>query len=136
MNNKEYGDKVLQEEYPEDVQVPLDTPFTDDRGVIQNLWLAQAGSVTLIKTKKGSFRAKHRHTFDWHGCYIVEGKIRYTEGEPGEPYEVDQVFSTNEMFFSRPKVFHTMEFLEDTIMITVNNIVKNHENYEKDIVRK
>jgi hypothetical protein len=28
-----------------------------------------------------------------------------------------------------------MEFVEDTKMITINNIVKNHENYIKSIER-
>jgi len=39
------------------------------------------------------------------------------------------------MVFTKPGVYHVVEFLEDSIVITINNIVKNHENYEKDVVR-
>ena len=134
MNNKEYGDLVNAENYPQNIKVPLDTPFVDDRGIIQNLWLAQSGSITFIESKVGAIRAAHRHQKDWHSTYIISGKIRYIEGENND--RTENIFSTGEMFFTRPGVYHEMHFLEQTKMITVNNLVKNHENYEKDVVRK
>lgn len=37
MNNKEYTDLVFKGEYPKDPLVPLDEPFINDAGIIQNL---------------------------------------------------------------------------------------------------
>ncbi len=134
MDNKTYVDKVNSGEYPKDIKIPLDKPFEDARGVIQNLWLGNSGSVTLIKSKKGAIRAKHKHTNDFHAAYILSGRVKYVEGEPGDKQN-EFIFKTGDMFFTRPGVYHIMEFLEDGDMLTINGIVKNHENYEEDIQR-
>lgn len=134
MDNKTYVDKVNSGEYPNDIVIPLDKPFEDNRGIIQNLWLGNSGSVTLIKSKTGAIRAKHKHTNDFHAAYLLTGKVKYVEGEPGEKQE-EFIFKAGDMFFTRPGVYHFMEFLEDSDMLTINGIVKNHENYEKDIQR-
>ena len=134
MKNQEYVNKVNAGEYPEDVVVPLDQPFVDNRGTIQNLWLGNSGSITLIKSKKGASRAKHKHTNDFHAAYILSGEVKYIEGEPNEEQK-EFFFKSGDMFFTRPEVYHVMEFLTDCDMITINGIVKNHENYENDIKR-
>lgn len=141
MDNKTYVDLVNQGKYPEDIKVPLDKPYVDHRGVIQNLWLGNCGSVTLITTKAGSKRAQHVHTIDengnadHHACYVVSGEIKYTEGDsPTENLKV-YTFKEGDMFFSPPNVWHMMEFPQDTVFITMNGICKNHLNYEKNIVR-
>jgi len=135
MDNKEYVDAVNSGNYPEDIKVPLDKPFVDDRGVIQNLWLGSSGSVTFIESKEGSVRARHRHTNgDWHGSFVIRGKIRYIEIDEND-VKTETIFSDNDIFFTKPEVFHTMEFLTDTIMITINGICRNHINYENSVVR-
>jgi quercetin dioxygenase-like cupin family protein len=136
MNNKECGDLINDGVYPDDINVPLDTPFIDNRGIIQNLWLSQSGSVTFIESKPGAIRARHKHIGDWHSTYVISGKIKYTELENDEKtVKREVIFNPGDMFFTKPDVFHIMEFVEDTKMITINNIVKNHENYIKSIER-
>jgi quercetin dioxygenase-like cupin family protein len=136
MDNKKYVDLVNSQQYPKEIQVPLDPPFKDQRGIIQNLWLGDSKSVTYIESKVGAVRAKHKHTVDYHATYVLEGSIKYSELEDDEKTLISStVYRTGEMFFTKPGVFHIMEFLKDTKMITVNGIVKNHENYEADIVR-
>jgi len=136
MDNKTYGDLVNSGSYPEDIKVPLDKPFIDSRGVIQNLWLATSGSVTFIESVPGAVRARHRHKGDWHATYVISGKIKYTELEDDEKtLKSETIFNTGDMFYTKPDVFHTMEFIEETKMITINNIVKNHDNYIKSIDR-
>ena len=136
MNNKECGDLINEGKYPENINIPLDKPFIDGRGMIQNLWLSQSGSVTFIESKPGTIRARHKHIGDWHATYVISGKIQYTELEDDEKTLIRSgIFTTGDMFFTKPDVFHIMEFLDDTKMITINNIVKNHNNYEKSIVR-
>ncbi len=136
MNNKEYVDKVNQEQYPEKIEVPLDFPFCDLRGVIQNIWLGTSGSITYIESNEGAVRANHKHSSDFHATFIISGKIQYLEfSDEGKTVILDKIFSEKEMFFTRPGVYHRMVFLENTRMITVNNLVKSHDNYEKDIKR-
>jgi quercetin dioxygenase-like cupin family protein len=136
MDNKEYADLVNAGQFPEDIKVPLDKPFVDDRGVIQNLWLANSGSVTIITSKKDSIRAQHHHTGgDWHSAYVVSGSIKYSESEIDGSNLKEYTFNQGDMFFSPPEKWHKMEFLEDTTFITMNGIAKNHVNYEKTVVR-
>jgi tellurite resistance-related uncharacterized protein len=136
MNNKECGDLINEGKYPDDINVPLDTPFIDGRGTIQNLWLSQSGSVTFIESNPEAIRARHKHIGDWHATYVISGKIKYTELEDDENTIIKEcIFNTGDMFFTKPGVFHIMEFIEHTKMITINNIVKNHENYHNSIIR-
>jgi uncharacterized RmlC-like cupin family protein len=135
MDNKEYADLVNSGNYPDNIKVPLDKPFVDDRGVIQNIWLATSGSITFISSKKGAKRAAHIHTGgDWHSTFMISGEVLYVEGEGAE--QTKTKFGEGDMFYTRPEVYHEMIFLEDSKMITVNGIVKNHENYENSVRRK
>lgn len=130
MDNKTYVSLVNAGQFPEDIKVPIDSPHKDERGTIQNLWLGGCGSVTLITTKAGSVRANHIHIDDWHGAYVVSGEIKYfEENANGEIKEY--LFKAGEMFFSPPERWHKMEFPQDTVFITMNGIIKNHENYIK-----
>lgn len=135
MDNKTYVSLVNAGQFPEDIKVPIDSPHEDERGTIQNLWLGGCGSVTLITTKAGSVRANHiHHENDWHSCYVVSGEIKYSEKDSkGELKEY--LFKTGDMFFSPPERWHKMEFPQDTVFLTMNGIVKNHENYERSIER-
>jgi len=136
MDNKKYVDLVNSQKYPTKIEVPLDPPFKDSRGIIQNLWLGDSKSVTYIESKVGAVRARHKHTNDYHATYVIEGSIRYIELEDDEKTVISSsVYRNGDMFFTKPGVFHIMEFLKDSKMITINGIVKNHENYENDIVK-
>jgi quercetin dioxygenase-like cupin family protein len=136
MNNQEYGEAVNAKNYPQDIVVPMDAPFVDDRGVIQNIWLANSESITLITSKKGATRASHKHLSSNHSTYIISGSVRYQELEDDqETIMLEKVFGANDQFFTRPQVFHIMTFLEDTVMITMNGHIKNHQNYEDDLIR-
>ena len=136
MDNKKYVDMVNSKNYPTKIEVPLDPPFKDKRGIIQNLWLGESKSVTYIESKTGAVRAKHKHTEDYHATYILEGSVKYSELEDDEKTVIlSNVYRAGDMFFTKPGVFHIMEFLKDTKMITINNLVKNHDTYEKDIIR-
>jgi len=134
MDNKKYVDLVNDGQFPENIKVPIDLPYKDERGIIKNLWLGHSGSVTLIESVKGSVRAKHRHlNGDWHATYIINGKVEYVEGEGDR--QTKTIFNTGDLFFTKPEVYHEMHFIQDTKMITMNGIVKNHTNYEKSIKR-
>jgi|ERR1019366_716338 quercetin dioxygenase-like cupin family protein len=137
MDNKEYVESVNAGNFPEDIKVPIDPPYSDARGDITNLWLGGSGSVTLITSKAGSVRAQHYHTKgDWHSCYVISGQIKYSESEIDGSNLKEYTFNQGEMFFSPPEKWHKMFFEVDTIFLTVNGIVKNHSNYEASVVRE
>lgn len=133
MKNEEYVAKVNVGEFPKTIRVPLDTPFEDARGVIQNLWLGNSGSVTLITSKAGSVRANHKHKDDWHAIYVLSGILSYQVTYDSGIEET--IVRSGEMIFTPPDIHHTVVAVEDTTFLTINGIVKNHENYESSVVR-
>lgn len=136
MSNKVFADAVNSGNYPSEIQIPIDPPFVDERGTITNMWLGNSGSTTLITSKKGTNRANHHHLNDWHSSYIVSGLIKYIESDIDGSNKQEFIFKAGESFFSPPMKWHRMEFLEDTVFVTMNGISKNHENYENTVVRK
>lgn len=134
MNNKEYADLVNQGKFPSDIIIPRSDIFDDDRGTIENLWLGNSGSTTLIISKQGAVRAKHTHiNGDWHSCYIIEGQLIYIEEE--NSVRKEYCFGKGDHFFTKPEVYHEMHFLTDCVMITMNGISKSPIEYEKHLVR-
>jgi hypothetical protein len=63
--------------WPKTVKVPLETPFTDNRGSIQPLVDMMMESCVLINSRKGTVRLNHFHKTDWHHCYVLSGESEY-----------------------------------------------------------
>lgn len=122
--------------FPKEVIVAMPEPFKDDRGAIQPLVDEVMSSAVLISSKKGSVRANHWHETDWHYCYVIEGKIKYSHRAKGSK-EAPQVTTINkgELFFTPPLVEHAMEFEEDTIFLTLGRNSRLQEVYEADVKR-
>ncbi len=119
--------------------IPLKKPYSDDRGIIQNLVSlneSQMRSAVLIESKKGSIRANHYHKVDWHYCYIISGSIEYyyrpTNSEK-EPIKI--LINAGQVFYTPPMVEHAMVFPEDTVFLTLGGGTRLHEDYENDLVR-
>ena len=119
--------------------LPLKKPFSDDRGIIQNLVSlneSQMRSAVLIESKKGSLRANHYHKVDWHYCYIISGSIEYyyrPTNSDKEPIKI--LINAGQVFYTPPMVEHAMVFPEDTIFLTLGGGTRIHEDYENDLVR-
>lgn len=134
--NESYTSKVDSGEWPTNPEVPLDQPFSDSRGIIQNLVLKPINSVAVIETKAGSIRSNHYHKTDWHYIYVLSGRILYFERDVGSteiPKPVE--FSAGSMFFTPPMKEHGVAFIEDTVLITAAKNVRSHESHEEDLVR-
>lgn len=138
MKVKDLHEKLSLGQYNNEIDLPLDTPFIDNRGKIQNLWLANCKGVSYIESEKGSIRADHSHTLDTHASFIIEGMIEYS-WEPLETFEGKltnkKIFKTGEMFYTPAKVVHRMKFLEKTKFITISPRPRDHESHEEDVVR-
>ena len=119
--------------------LPLKKPFSDDRGIIQNLVSlnkSRMRSAVLIESKKGSIRANHYHKVDWHYCYIISGSIEYyyrPTNSDKEPIRI--LINAGQVFYTPPMVEHAMVFPEDTVFLTLGGGTRLHEDYENDLVR-
>lgn len=139
MDNETYADLVNAGEYPDEPLVPLDAPFVNQNGGIQNLLLSGFTSAAIIESKMGALRANHYHKTDWHYTYIIDGTVwYYWKGAPGTPTEKQAnsaIFNKGEVFFTPPMMIHTMFFPERTRILTLAKNVRNHESHEADLVR-
>jgi dTDP-4-dehydrorhamnose 3,5-epimerase-like enzyme len=122
--------------YPDQVEVPLDEPFVNANGTIQNLVLENFTSAALIRSAAGAIRANHFHKTDWHYSYVVEGEIWYYWRPVGSNETASQArFRAGQMFFTPPLVEHAMFFPEDSVFLTFARNVRDHEHHESDVVR-
>lgn len=115
--------------------VPLTPAFADARGTIQNLVEHEVGGVGIIKTKAGSRRSSHHHLTDSHYLYVVSGKARYRERKVGAETVVEFWVGPGQMVWTGPLVDHWMEFPEDTVMISISKLSRQHDVHEADLVR-
>lgn len=136
MKNKEYTDLVGKEEFPMDPLVPLDAPFVNDAGIIQNLLNCHVGAVAIIHSKKGSVRSQHYHLSNWHYLYVVSGEVKYFERNLDGTELMTRTYVAGDMFFTPPNKVHKTEFMSDTILISLGKESKDHLSHENDIVRE
>lgn len=136
MTYDDYMKRVLSGDYPETPIVPLPPkPFFDERGVIQNLFLHDASSISLIMSHRGSVRANHYHK-DWHFSYLISGKLAYYERNIGDKnIEKPLIIDPGTLFFTPPMKEHSMLFLEESIFLTFQNSIRTHENHEDSVTR-
>ncbi len=116
--------------------VPLNTPFEDNRGCIQNLLLSPITSVARITSRRGTVRANHYHLTDWHYAFVEAGEILYFERPIDSSTIPDPIrVRSGTMFFTPPNVEHAMLFIEDTVFYTFAKNIRSHESHESDLVR-
>lgn len=114
--------------------------FIDERGEIMKILddgKTVIKSVLIITSKAGSVRANHYHKKDSHYCYMLSGKMEYTEqpiNENGFKKET-AVVEVGDMVYTPPLTLHAMKFLEDSSFLTLATESRNQDNYEKDTVR-
>jgi quercetin dioxygenase-like cupin family protein len=136
LKNREFSALVDSGRFPEQIAVPLDEPFVNENGVIQNLLLERFTSAALITSVAGSVRANHYHKTDWHYSYVVRGAVEYFVRPVGSRERPSQTrFPAGTMFFTPPNVEHAMFFPEATAFITFAKNVRDHEHHEEDVVR-
>jgi dTDP-4-dehydrorhamnose 3,5-epimerase-like enzyme len=136
LSNREFSALVEKGVYPEQVLVPLDQPFLNENGSIQNLLLEKFTSVALIESATGAVRANHFHKTDWHYSYVVRGQIWYywrKAGSKTAPRE--EQISAGMMFFTPPLVEHAMFFPEETVFLTLAKNIRDQAHHEEDVVR-
>jgi quercetin dioxygenase-like cupin family protein len=139
MTNKDYTNSVEKNHYPTNPLVPLDNPFVDERGAIQNLLNTPMQCASIITSKKGSVRSNHWHKTDWHYLYVMSGSMEYYERPVDMDYDITQkplIVSAGQMVFTPPNVIHKTIFIEDTVLLSFSKRNRDHESHESDVVRK
>ena len=137
MKNKEYTDAVDRCEYPKIELVPLDDPFVDERGSIQNLLNTNINGAAIITSKAGTIRSNHWHKEDWHYLYVVSGSMVYYERPVnGVSDKAPLLVNAGDMIFTSPHMIHKTEFLEDTVLLSFSKRNRDHDSHEEDVVRE
>lgn len=139
MNNKNYTNSVEKNHYPTDPLVPLDNPFIDERGAIQNLLNTPIQCASIITSKKGSVRSNHFHKTDWHYLYVMSGSMEYYERPVDMDHDITQkplIVNAGQMVFTPPNAIHKTIFIEDTVLLSFSKRNRDHESHESDIVRE
>lgn len=131
----EYISHVLDGKYPEEILVPLDSPFRNENGEIQNLVLGEFTSSAIIHSVDNSIRANHRHRTDWHFSYLVSGEVWYYHRKAGTEEIFKRVFRPGEMFFTPPMVDHAMAFPAASTFVTFSRNLREKSFHEEDVER-
>jgi len=136
ITNGAYTQAVDEGRFPTDSSVPLDPPFVNENGSIQNLLLNGCQSVAAITSRKGAVRANHVHRTDHHYAYVASGRVLYFERAVGSA-EIPQPksYGPGEMFFTPPMREHAMLFAEETTILTFAKRVRSHVEHETDVMR-
>ena len=136
LSNRQYSAQVDTGSYPEAIAVPLDQPFVNENGEIQNLLLERFTSLAHIRSVAGAIRANHWHKTDWHYAYVLKGQVWYYWRPVGsQAVPKHEKFPAGSMFFTPPQVEHAMFFPEETDFITMAKNIRDHEHHESDVVR-
>jgi mannose-6-phosphate isomerase-like protein (cupin superfamily) len=136
MNNKEYTNLVEQGDYPLENIVPLDEPFINHNGIIQNVLNTPINGVAIIHSITGSVRSNHYHKIDFHYLYVVSGSMEYYERGLNEEFTgTPLVVKAGQMVFTPPLKVHKTIFLEDTVLISMSKRNRDHESHEDDVIR-
>ena len=111
--------------------------FVDERGGITRILDSPSAirSILSITSKKGSIRSNHYHKKDTHYCYLVSGKMEWSE-LPVEGGEMESaVLEPGDMVFTPAMTIHAVRFLEDSVFLTFATEARNQADYEQDTVR-
>ena len=94
-------------------------------------------SVLLISSKKGAIRANHYHKQDAHYCYMLSGKMEYTEQpvDGDESRRTTTIIAAGDLIYTPPMTIHAMKFLEDSVFLALSPRPRSQKSYEDDLVR-
>lgn len=109
--------------------------WSDARGSITDLLNDVAiRHVGLIGSKAGAVRGNHFHRQADQYAYVVQGRVRYYEREPGRDVDVADL-ETGDLVCTRAGVAHTLQFLEDSLILVLTSRSRAVDGFEEDTVR-
>lgn len=91
--------------------------FENESGSLKQLVHDNWKQVNVIVSNPGSVRGGHYHRFNKEGFYIVSGSFKLTvwKNKEKEEYEIGQ----GDFFEIFPNVYHTFEYYENTVLVSL-----------------
>ena len=111
-----------------------DFVFENESGCLKQLVHDGWKQINVITSLAGSTRGGHYHKYNKEGFYIIEGRFllsTWKESEK-ETYEM----KAGDMFVIPPYVFHTFDYHEDTVLVSMYSNGVELSETEKDIWTK
>lgn len=122
--------------------IELPEPSRDPRGSIQNLLeLATSDQpvrgVSIIKSRARTTRSNHYHRTDGHWLYVVSGVMHLWERSVDDKlYPRDPlIVRAGEMVYTGPQIWHRSYFPEETVLLSLSLLPRDHVSHESDVVR-
>lgn len=120
--------------------IKIKQDFKDERGFIsvvldkKNLNIK---SILLINRKQGAITANHYHKKDTHYILCLEGSVKYSEKNLNKKYSRIEsvIMGPGDMILSNQLVWHSTEFLKDSVILAFATEHRNQKNYENDTIR-
>ena len=108
-----------------------DFVFENEAGSLKQLVHDGWKQFNVITSVGGAVRGKHYHKYNNEGFYIIQGsfKLIVWKDDIREEYEI----KAGDMFFIPPYVFHTFEYHEDTVLVSMYSNGVELSETEKDI---
>ena len=108
-----------------------DFEFDNENGKLVQIVHHDWNQVNIIYSKAGGVRGGHYHKYNEEAFYIYSGtfKLIVWKDEEKEEYEM----KAGDFFKVNPFVFHTFEYHEDTVLVSLYSSGVELDNGEKDI---
>lgn len=108
-----------------------DFVFENDAGSLKQLVHDGWKQFNVITSVAGAIRGGHYHKYNQEGFYVISGrfKLKIWNGDEKESYD----FKAGDMFSIEPLVFHTFEYQENTILVSMYSVGVEISDTEKDI---
>ena len=108
-----------------------DFEFKNENGTLIQLVHEGWKQVNVIFSNATGVRGGHYHKYNKECFYVYSGNFKLVVWNESEKEEYQM--KTGDMFLINPFVYHTFEYSEDTILVSMYNNGVELENGEKDI---
>jgi dTDP-4-dehydrorhamnose 3,5-epimerase-like enzyme len=108
-----------------------DFVHTDERGRLTQLAREGYTQINVVTTNGGTFRGGHFHKNGTEAFFVVRGAFELTVSKDG--VEERYAFAENDMFEIPPYVVHSMNYIQDTILVALYDKGVENPDGSKDI---
>lgn len=112
--------------------------YTDIRGVIKAILDNEKRgikSILYIESKKGSVRGEHYHKKDNHYVFCISGKFMYSQSKSPFSMVTHMIVRPGDLVYTPSTYWHSMKYLEDSVMLALATEPRAQNKYEKDTFR-
>lgn len=112
--------------------------FEDERGAIFDLVdKDNIKHIGMIISKQNSVRGNHYHKTAKQITYVLSGKLKLTTKDvsQGDAKKIEIIMEQGDIVFIPPMVAHSLEALEDTVMLIFTDKQRSDGGYENDTHR-